>query len=108
MFDILRYRADPLCRLPQIGSNVTVRNCVIMGADEYADGESDAGSVVRIDDNVCMDGALVDKNVYVGQNVRIVASEAADGDGDYDEVAVRDGIAVVKKNARIPEGWSFG
>ena len=92
----------------QIGSNVTVRNCVIMGADEYADGESDAGSVVRIDDNVCMDGALVDKNVYVGQNVRIVASEAADGDGDYDEVAVRDGIAVVKKNARIPEGWSFG
>lgn len=90
----------------QIGSNVTVRNCVIMGAD-YIREDSSPDKVIGIDDNVVIDGALVDKDVYIGRNARIIASEAANGDGDYDQVAVRDGIAVVRKKARIAEGWTF-
>ena len=91
----------------QIGSNVTIRNSVVMGADFYVQDRHLPNDVIGIEDGVLIDGALVDKNVRVGKNSRIVAEEAADGDGDYDHVAVRDGIVVVKKGAKIPADWTF-
>ncbi|MEQ9410549.1 MAG: glucose-1-phosphate adenylyltransferase [Fuerstiella sp.] len=91
----------------KIGSNVTIRNSVIMGADFYVRHDSKPEDAIGIEDNVVIDGALVDKNVFIGRGAKIVVGDACNGDGDYDEIAVRDGIAVVRKLARIPEGWSF-
>lgn len=91
----------------QIGSNVTIRNSVIMGCDYYVEVDSPQEDLIGIDNDVLIDGALVDKNVHIGSGSRIVASEASQGDGDYDHVAVRDGIVIVKKRAVIPQGWSF-
>lgn len=91
----------------QIGSNVTIRNSVIMGADYYLNDLSDPSGAMGIDGGVVIDGALVDKNVHIGAGSRIVASEAVDGDGIYDEVHMNDGIAVVRKQAHVPAGWSF-
>ncbi|MEZ6129299.1 MAG: glucose-1-phosphate adenylyltransferase [Planctomycetaceae bacterium] len=91
----------------KIGSNVTIRNSVIMGADFYPEDRHMAADAIGIFDGVTIDGTLVDKNVRIGTNARIIASEAGDGDGDYDDVAVRDGIAVVKKAANIPAHWTF-
>lgn len=94
----------------QIGSNVTISKCVLMGADFYPELDCDDPQLpFGIEDNVTLDGALVDKNVRIGKGARIVASEAPSGmaDADYDHVAMRDGIAVVKKESRIPEGWSL-
>lgn len=91
----------------QIGTNVTIRNSVIMGADYYLNDLSDTSGEMGIDSGAVIDGALVDKNVHIGAGARIVASEAADGDGNYGEVYMNDGIAVVKKGAHIPAGWSF-
>ncbi len=90
-----------------VGRDSTLRNCVIMGADYFSSGQRGELTPVGIGEGVSIDGALVDKNVLIGRNARIIASEAPNGDGDYDDVAVRDGIAVVRKNAVIPEGWSF-
>lgn len=91
----------------QIGSNVTIRNSVVMGADFYSEDRHMAADEIGIADGVLIDGALVDKNVKIGEGAQIIASEAAGGDGDYDHVAVRDGIVVVKKGAKIPPGWTF-
>jgi len=91
----------------QIGSNVTIRNCVVMGADYYTQDRHDSDEVLGIQDGVEIDGALVDKNVLIGENSRIVAADSAVENGDYDHVVVRDGIVVVKKRAQIPAGWSF-
>jgi len=62
-----------------------------MGADE-----------IGITDGVLLDGALVDMNVKIGEGAQVVASAAGAGDGDYDHVAVRDGIVVVKKEPKFP------
>lgn len=91
----------------QIGSNVTIRNSVVMGCDYYKEDREASTEEMGIEDGAFIEGTMVDKNVYIGQNARVVASEAAQGDGDYDDVAVRDGIAVVRKRAEIPPNWSF-
>lgn len=91
----------------QIGSNVTIRNSVVMGCDYYKEDREASTEQMGIGDGAFIEGTMVDKNVFIGQNARVVASEAAHGDGDYDEVAVRDGIAVVRKRAEIPPSWSF-
>lgn len=91
----------------RVGQNVDLRNTVIMGADYDARGHSGELPSVGIGNGAVIHGALLDKNVLIGQNARIVASEAPNGDGDYDDIAVRDGIAVVRKGAQIPAGWSF-
>lgn len=97
----------------RIGRQVSLRNTVIFGADYYPTADdpqfesTGAGPVWGIGDNAVVDGAMLDKNVCIGRGARIIASEAPAADGDYGDVAVRDGIAVVRKNARIPEGWRF-
>lgn len=91
----------------KIGSNVTIRNSVVMGWDYYPEARTDSSGSPGIEDGVVIDGALVDKNTSIGENSRIVASEASDGDGDYDQLVVRDGIVVVRKQSEIPANWSF-
>lgn len=96
-----------------VGRDVTIRNTVIMGADFYPSSEERARTIGGsedswgIGDGAYIDGALLDKNVCIGRNARIVAAEAPAGDGDYDKVVVRDGVAVVRKDAVVPEGWRF-
>ncbi|MGB4709628.1 MAG: glucose-1-phosphate adenylyltransferase [Fuerstiella sp.] len=90
-----------------IGANVTITNSVVMGADYYTKDRSIPEDNIGIEDGVVIDGTLVDKNVMIGAGARIVASEAPRGDGHYGDIVVNDGIAVVRKAARIPAGWSF-
>lgn len=91
----------------KIGSNVTIRNSVLMGWDYYTEDAAGSQQLSGVGDGVVIDGALVDKNTTIGKNARVVAAEASDGDGDYDQVVVRDGIVVVRKQSEIPENWSF-
>jgi len=96
-----------------VGRNVTIRNAVVMGADFYPSTEdtlvaaTGLATVWGIGDGAVIEGALLDKNVCIGRHARIVASEAPDGDCDFEHVVVRDGIAVVKKGARVPDHWTF-
>jgi len=96
-----------------IGRDVTLKNAVLFGADFYPSSDdrlfASAGPnpVWGIGDGAVIDGALLDKNVCIGRNARVIASEAPNGDGDYGDVAVIDGICVVKKGARLPDGWKF-
>ena len=81
-----------------------------MGADFYPNRASEEPQApFGIEDNVILDSVLVDKNVLIGKGARIIASEAPSGlaDADYEHVSMRDGIAVIPKQAKIPEGWSL-
>jgi glucose-1-phosphate adenylyltransferase len=98
-----------------VGRNVTVKNSVIMGADFYPTTNDqlvafgDSAPVWGIGDGAYIDGALLDKNVCIGRNARIVASEAPSPNCDIEDVpiVVRDGIVVVRKDGRVPDNWQF-
>ena len=54
-----------------------------------------------------IEGAIVDKNCRIGNNVRI-ANELGVVDGpDADDCIIRDGIAVVVKDAALVDGWKL-
>ena len=50
---------------------------------------------------------IIDKNVKIGNGVRIVGSQEME-DTETDHYCVRDGIVIVKKGAKIPDGLSVG
>ena len=91
----------------QIAERVKMRNTVIMGADFYEpDPESDAPSP-GLGAGAEIDGALIDKNVIIGEGARIVAGQSPSAEGDFGDVIMREGVAVVRRGAVIPPGWSF-
>jgi glucose-1-phosphate adenylyltransferase len=97
----------------QMGKNVTIRNTVIMGADYYktdtsgCTADAETGPIWGIGNGAYIDGALLDKNVTIGRNARLVASEAPSPNCDFGKVMVRDGIVVVSKDASIEDNWRF-
>lgn len=94
----------------RIGKDVVVKNCIMMGADFYETPERRAqseGPPIGIGDGSVVEGAIIDKNVRIGKNVRIVPGEAALPDSQTDELIVRDGIVVVPKNGTLPDNWSL-
>ena len=96
----------------RIGRNVTIRNAVIMGADQYesldelANKQRTGEPEVGIGDNSHIEGAIVDKNCRIGQNVKILNQHNCP-DRDTDEVCIRDGVAVVVRSATLPSGYQL-
>ena len=92
----------------QVGAGSTIRNTVIMGADRYVGkAHTDEAAPPGIGRGTEIDGALIDKNVVIGDNARIIAEEAPTQDGDFGPIVMRDGIAVVRRSAVVPADWSF-
>jgi glucose-1-phosphate adenylyltransferase len=85
-----------------VGKNTKITRTLMLGADYYQDEFSGdpplgvgSGSVVR--------KAIIDKNARIGTDVRIINRRRLknyDGENYY----VRDGIVIIPKNARIPDG----
>jgi glucose-1-phosphate adenylyltransferase len=96
-----------------IGRGVTIRNSIIMGADEYetAGQLAETGRLglppIGIGDGAVIERAIVDKNCRVGRRVRIVNERGGDTSPDAADCVVRDGIPIVVKEATLPEGWSL-
>jgi glucose-1-phosphate adenylyltransferase len=89
-----------------IKSGSVLKDTVMMGADLYeSDVDSEPAGVppIGIGANCRIEGAIIDKNARIGNDVVISAKHGADnfdGDGFY----IRDGIVVVPKNSVIPDG----
>lgn len=80
----------------------TVRNTLVMGADEEFPDVTDAPPL-GVGEGSVIERAIVDKNVRIGRNVRLVNEKGvmeADGEGWF----IRDGIIVLSKNSVIPDG----
>ena len=93
----------------RIGFDTTIENCYIMGCDNYQTLEQIEESrlsnapIMGIGDRCHIRNAIIDKNCYIGNDVRINCDEKLE-DGDYDRYTVKDGIVVLKKRAVIPNG----
>jgi glucose-1-phosphate adenylyltransferase len=102
-----------------IGNDVTIRNSVIMGADYYetdSELQADMDSSrprVGISDKAVIENAILDKNCHIGKGVRIL-NRAGVQDSPHAHDLVRekgylisDGIAVVVKDAILPDGFEI-
>jgi len=89
-----------------IENGTSIRNSVLMGADFYQDEDSQpvpCRPSLGIGARCVIEGAIIDKNVHIGDDVVISPSgkpENVDGDNYF----IRDGVVVVPKGAVIPAG----
>ncbi len=97
-----------------IGPNVTIRNSILMGSDFYEssdqlkDDQAEGQPPVGIGAGSLIDGAIIDKNCQIGQNVRIINEAGIENSEGDDEVCmIRDGIPMVLKGATIPDNWTM-
>ena len=94
----------------RIGHGTTVVNSYIMGSDYYetlpeiAKASAEGYPLVGIGDRCYIKNAILDKNVRIGNDVRINGGSHLEN-ADHALYTVKDGIVVVKKGAVIPNGF---
>lgn len=91
-----------------IGSKVSMRDTVMMGADHYETEAHRAENIqlgrpnIGVGDGSIIESAIIDKKARIGRNVHIRAlSDRADSDNE--NWLVREGLVVVPKSAVIPD-----
>ncbi|MBX3413191.1 MAG: glucose-1-phosphate adenylyltransferase [Pirellulales bacterium] len=98
------------CRIER---GVTIRNSVVMGADFYQTAEDMAADraagrpPIGIGTGSLIDGVIVDKNVRVGRHVKLCNSDRCREGAETPEAVICDGLAVVPKDATVPDGWAL-
>jgi glucose-1-phosphate adenylyltransferase len=80
----------------RIDSGTHIQDCILMGADYYADN-------IGVGPNCDLQGAILDKNVCIGEGV-VIKPFPRGTDLDAQDWFVRDGLVVVSKNVEIPPG----
>ncbi len=84
-----------------IGSGTEVKDTIVMGADWY--GNQTNGAPLGIGCNCKIQGAIIDKNASIGDNV-IIKPFPINHEVDHALYKVRDGVVVIPKNTTIPAG----
>jgi len=96
-----------------IGEGATIRNTLIMGNDIFEHDNDRARHAAQgqpplgIGANCYIDGAIIDKNVRIGKNVRIVNEQSVENRGEDEPCIIRDGVPVVVKEGVVPDGWKL-
>ncbi|HOG58553.1 MAG TPA: glucose-1-phosphate adenylyltransferase [Anaerolineaceae bacterium] len=85
----------------QIGDGSIVRDTIMMGADYY--GVLKNGSPLGIGRNCDIQGAIIDKNSSIGDNV-VIKPFPPEMEADHALYTVRDGVVVIPKHTTIPAG----
>jgi glucose-1-phosphate adenylyltransferase len=97
----------------RIGKNVVIRNAIIMGHDFYEDpdqghpGHDGNRPPLGIGDGTVIERAIIDKNVRIGRNVKIVNTKEIRDRPDDGVAAICEGITCVVKDAVLPDGWKL-
>ena len=92
-----------------IRSGCVLKDVVIMGADAYetvdqVEGNAEQGRPnIGLGHNTRIEGAIIDKNARIGDNVVLTAHGKADGVYAFG-VVVRDGVLLVPKGVTVPHG----
>jgi len=85
----------------QVSAGCTIRDSIMMGSDYYE--RNDEGLPIGIGANSHIEGAILDKNVRIGENVTI-RPFPRNTDIDNEKWYVRDGIVVIPKDVEIAAG----
>ncbi len=84
-----------------IGDGSVIKDTIVMGADWY--GTLNNGSPLGIGRNCNIQGAIIDKNASIGDNV-VIKPFPEGHESDHKLYKVREGIVVVPKHTTIPAG----
>lgn len=94
-----------------IGKKTIIHDSIVLGNDHYQRTSFLVGApvpCVGIGENCRIEKAIIDENVSIGNNVRLVNKE---GHTHYDapdgSVVVRDGIIVIPRGTTIPDNFVF-
>ena len=93
----------------RVGSGSVIEDSIVMGCDYYEtvdDIKADKSKnlpALGVGDNCHIRKAILDKNVRIGDNVKIVNEKNQDT-FDGEQYSIRDGIVIVPKGAVIPSG----
>lgn len=99
-----------------IGSDVMIKDSIMMGADMYEYGKPKDGFVnlpadapqIGIGDGSKIEGAIIDKNAHIGENVTITPKfDQPNYDDPEERYYIRDGIVIVPKHAVLPNGLTI-
>jgi glucose-1-phosphate adenylyltransferase len=94
----------------QVADETIIKSSIIMGADYYDTDQSIAlngGIPMGIGEGSHIEGAIIDKDVCIGQDV-IIRPFPPGTEIEEEQWAVRDGIVVVMKSAVLPSGTYIG
>lgn len=89
----------------QIAAGCVIKDSIIMGSDYYE--RDDEGLPIGIGANCHIEGAILDKNARIGENVTILPFPR-NVDIDNEKWYVRDGVVVIPKDAEIPSETRIG
>src|SRR5213083_1895769 len=88
-----------------IQSGATIRNSIVMGADYFELEQTDLSRPpMGVGRNCVIDRAIIDKNARIADGV-VITPEGKPQNFNADNYFIRDGIAVIPKNAIIPAGF---
>ncbi|KQK13346.1 glucose-1-phosphate adenylyltransferase large subunit [Brachypodium distachyon] len=95
----------------RVGSNVHLKDTVMLGADFYetdverSDQLAEGKVPIGIGENTTIQNCIIDKNARIGKNVTIANSEGVqEADRTSEGFHIRSGITVVLKNSVIADG----
>lgn len=87
----------------QIGRGSKIVDTILMGSDYYIDQDFSPGMPIGIGKGCSIEGAIIDKNARLGDQV-IIERFPVGFDLDLPDWVIRDGIVVIPKNTVIPAG----
>ena len=87
----------------QIASGSQVKDTILMGSDYYDPGKRPSSIPTGIGPNCDVEGAIIDKNVRIGEGV-LIRPFTRNVNFDAEKWVVRDGVVVIPKNVEIPPG----
>ena len=82
----------------------TIKRSLMMGGDPYHEHDSPRGAPpIGVGRGSVIENAIIDKNVRIGENVRIT-NEAGVTEAEEENYVIRDGIVVIPHNTVIEDG----
>jgi glucose-1-phosphate adenylyltransferase len=87
----------------QVAAGACIKDTILMGADYYDSETIHHNIPLGIGMNCYVEGAILDKNVHLGEGV-VIKPFPPDKDLDRETWFVRDGIVVIPKNTEIAPG----
>ncbi|GBU22505.1 glucose-1-phosphate adenylyltransferase [Fibrobacteres bacterium R8-0-B4] len=87
-----------------VGDKTKLNRVILMGADYYSN--EDGGGALGIGRNCRIRNAIIDKDVCIGNDVRLENLNNTQ-DGEREGIIIKEGIIVVPKKMRVPDGFEL-
>lgn len=95
----------------RIEKNTVIKNTYVMGIDYYQSLKElemhPDRKLMGIGENCFIENTIIDKNVTIGDNCRIVGHPDLE-DVENEDYCIREGIVIIVKGATIPDGTIIG